>query len=191
MIMKQFLLCSLLLAAAACNNTGQTATQGGDSSRRVNNSPAHVEPTAAVIDTPAVIAAFELLKSDTLFLDKLHVRSETIYDFFDEERPLLIGDINNDQQPDALMPFALEGVGGGNYYEVYYAVFLNRNGALKMDTLLFRGSKRSETTLTLTGIANGAIEGWETARFPEEEGDSIYVQYQFRNGKLEETVREN
>lgn len=189
--MKQYMLFFLLLAVAACNNTQQASEQTGDSSATapLNASPAL--STTAVIDTAAVVAAFGLLKNDSLFLDKLDLLSESTYDIYDEERPVLIGDINKDQLPDALMPFSIEGLGGGNNYTVFYAVMLNREGKLQCDTVLFRGSKMSENMLSFTAITNGAIEGWELPGFHHPDADSIYVQYQFRNGKLAETVREN
>ena len=191
--MKQYMLFFLLLAAVACNNTQQASEQTGDSSATapLNTVPGQAPPTTAVIDTPAVVAAFGLLKNDSLFLDKLDLLSESTYDIYDEERPVLIGDINNDRLPDAVMPFTIEGLRGSNDYTVYYAVMLNRGGRLQCDTVLYRGNKMSENMLSFTAISNGAIEGWELPGFHHPDADSIYVQYQFRNGKLAETVREN
>jgi hypothetical protein len=181
--MNKYLLCSLLLAVA-CN-----AAQKGEEKRDSSANSSVGMP--AVVDTAQVVAAFDLLKDDSVFLDKMDLLSEGTYAFYDEERPLLIGDINRDSLPDALMPFSIEGLGGGNNYTSHYAILLNQGGRLEYNSVLYRGNKLSENMLTFTGITNGVIEGWELPGFHHPEADSIYVQYAFRNGKLEETVREN
>lgn len=160
----------------ACNNAPSSQQGDGD---------------ANAIDTLQVITAFNELKNDTTFLYDLGLLTEGTYAFYDEERPLLIGDINRDSLPDALMPFSIEGMGGGNNYTAHYALLLNDNGRLVFNSVLNRGGKMAEHLITFTSITRGVIEGWKVPGMHEMEGDSVYVQYEYRNGKLEETVREN
>lgn len=149
-----------------------------------NNTP---DSTAAgfIPDTAAVISAFNRFTQSKTFAAQVAEKADggVIYD---EERPILIGDLNNDGRSDAIMPFTMEGMGGGNNYVIYYAVMLNRNGALEPQQVLYRGSKTTPFVITLARMQQGVAEGWERPGAEYGHLDSIPVRYHFKDGALTE-----
>ena len=85
------------------------------------------------MDTAVVLAAFEELKNDSAFIKNCVEFQNGVshISFYNGERPLPIGDINQDGETDALIPFEVAYVSNySRYSKLYYAILLNQNGKL-------------------------------------------------------------
>ncbi|WP_131401708.1 hypothetical protein [Chryseobacterium sp. JM1] len=143
-----------------------------------------------VIDTTAVLTAFNEAKRSKLFSKELDFNGINKIDgsIFDLERPILIGDLNDDHLDDAMMPFSIEGREGGNNWDTYYAVFINNRGVLDYKYSFSRGGKFSETLINFTSIKDGFIKGMEVPGNNSSKEDSTPVDYMYRNTDLSEVA---
>ena len=69
------------------------------------------------------------------------------------------GDLDRDGNEDAIVNYAIEGIGGGNFSLLYIAVFLNNRGKLVYKTQMSAGSFGSGTgsQLAAESIDNGKL----------------------------------
>lgn len=106
-----------------------------------------------------------------------------------EARKILYGDIDGDGDADAAVQFTIEGMGGGNNYAFYLAVFRNENGKLKPLTDEVVGGKLNRN-VTLQRIGDRKIylvtEEYaenDGACCPSIKGKTVYI---LKNNKLTE-----
>lgn len=110
-------------------------------------------------------------------------------DEYKEARKIIYGDLDGDGDEDAAAQFTIEGMGGGNNYAFYLAVFRNENGKLKAVTDDAVGGKLNRD-VTLTKIENGRMlfdtkeyDADDGACCPSIEGKTSYI---LENDKLKE-----
>ncbi|MBB6501162.1 hypothetical protein [Pedobacter cryoconitis] len=144
------------------------------------------KPIISVIDTNAVLAVFKRTAKTERFIKELGVKGNGGPDasVFDSERPILIGDLNGDHLEDALMPFSIEGRGGGNNWDAHYAVFINKGGKLEYQYSFSRGGDLGETQVDFINIKDGIIHGMEVPGIHSSEVDSTSVNYIYRKTDL-------
>ncbi|SMC35239.1 hypothetical protein [Chryseobacterium sp. YR221] len=143
-----------------------------------------------VIDTTAVLMAFKKASQTEQFGKDLYfnLKDELSGSIFDSERPILIGDLNGDHLEDAIMPFSIEGRDGGNNWDAHYAVFINKDGQLKYQYSFDRGADLAETQTFFKSIEDGVVEGMIEPGFHVQEGESIPVNYIYKNNRLVEVT---
>lgn len=107
-------------------------------------------------------------------------------------RKILYGDLDGDGDEDAAVQFTIEGMGGGNNYGFYLAVFKNENGKLTAVTDEVIGGKLNRD-VTLTKIEDGKIrfdtkdyDDDDGACCPSIEGKTTYI---LVNNKLKEVKK--
>lgn len=144
------------------------------------------------VDTTAVLTAFKKITKTDLFIKELGIESNDQDGLggsvFDSERPILIGDLNGDHLDDAIMPFSIEGRGGGNNWDAHYAIFINNGGVLQYKYSFDRGGDLAETQTDFKSIKNGVIKGMEVPGFHFPEGKSTPVEYMYRSTELSELL---
>lgn len=138
------------------------------------------------IDTATVLNAFKKNIKTDQFIKELYMDSYATV--FDSERPILIGDLNDDHQDDAIMPFSIEGRDGGNNWDTHYAIFINNNGQLEYKYSFARGGDLAEKQIDFKNIQNGVIHGIEVPGFHYPDGDSTSVEYIYRNSELSKVL---
>lgn len=87
---------------------------------------------------------------------------------YKEARKILYGDLDGDGDEDAAAQFTIEGMGGGNNYAFYLAVFRNENGKLKGVTDDVIGGKLNRD-VTFIKIENGKMF-FDTKGYAEDDG---------------------
>lgn len=87
---------------------------------------------------------------------------------YKEARKIIYGDLDGDGDEDAAAQFTIEGMGGGNNYGFYLAVFKNENGKLKGVTDDVIGGKMNRD-VTFTKIENGKMF-FDTKGYAEDDG---------------------
>lgn len=78
-------------------------------------------------DSVALFTVFEKLKTNKDFLKELALNGEKHYRWNDLLEHPIWGDLDGDGVSDALLSFSIENRGGGNNFDLHYAVFLNKN----------------------------------------------------------------
>ena len=74
-------------------------------------------------DSLSAMNAFEQLKTNSKFLKDLGLTKDKHYRFNEFLQRPFFGDLNNDGSRDVMIGFVIEGRGGGNKFDVHYAVF--------------------------------------------------------------------
>ncbi|QNK63460.1 hypothetical protein H7F33_02825 [Pedobacter sp. PAMC26386] len=128
------------------------------------------------IDTTTVLSSFKKTVKTARFIKELEMDQDG-GSIFDSERPILIGDINGDHLDDAIMPFSIEGRGGGNNWDTHYAIFINKGGKLEYKYSFSRGGDLAERQIQFMRIKDNLIRGAELPGFKFPEGDSVGVAY--------------
>lgn len=102
-------------------------------------------------------------------------------DEYKEARKIIYGDLDGDGDEDAAAQFTIEGMGGGNNYGFYLAVFKNENGKFKGITDEAIGGKLNRD-VTFTKIENGKMlfdtkeyDADDGACCPSIEGKTSYI----------------
>ena len=110
---------------------------------------------------------------------------------YKQARKIVYGDVDGDGKADAVVQYTLEGAGGGNSWNQYLAVFLNKKGVYKMAAEEVAGGKFSRSFDVLKIVNKEIIAGTETC--PEDEPQGLcenpakkQVKYVLVNGKLKE-----
>ena len=144
-----------------------------------------------VIDTTAVLIAFKKASKTEPFTKELDFNDKNDFNgsIFDSERPIIIGDLNGDHLDDAIMPFSIEGRGGGNNWDAHYAIFINNGGTLTYQYSFDRGGDLAETQINFTSIKDGIIKGMEVPGFHADQGKSSPIEYIYRDKELSELLR--
>lgn len=140
-----------------------------------------------IVDTTAVLKAFKKNIKTDQFIKELGMDSYA--SVFDSERPILIGDLNGDHLDDAIMPFSIEGRGGGNNWDANYAIFINNAGTLEYQYSFARGGDLAERQINFNSIKDGVIQGMEVPGFHSDLGESNPVEYIYRSKELSELLR--
>jgi hypothetical protein len=78
----------------------------------IHKNTTRTDSVISTIDTGTVLSSFKSIVKTAQFRKELQLVKDG--SVFDSERHLLIGDINEDHLADAIMPFSIEGRGGGN-----------------------------------------------------------------------------
>ena len=89
-------------------------------------------------------------------------------DEYKEARKIIYGDLDGDGDEDAAAQFTIEGMGGGNNYGFYLAVFKNDNGKLTAVTDTAIGGKLNRD-VSFTKIENGKML-FDTKDYDEDDG---------------------
>ncbi|MCT2563935.1 hypothetical protein [Chryseobacterium herbae] len=149
-----------------------------------------IDKKESIIDADAVLVAFNKAIRTDVFSKELDFNYKNKLDgsIFDLERPILIGDLNDDHLDDAMMPFSIEGREGGNNWDAYYAVFINNGGVLEYQYSFSRGGDLSETLINFTSIKDGFIKGMEVPGNNSSKEESTPVDYMYRNTDLSEVA---
>jgi hypothetical protein len=108
---------------------------------------------------------------------------------YKEARKIVYGDVDGDGDADAAVQFTIEGMGGGNNYAFYLAIFRNENGKLKPLTDEVVGGKLNRN-VTLQKIDDRKIY-LDTDEYAENDGaccpsikgKTVYI---LKNNKLTE-----
>lgn len=111
--------------------------------------------------------------------------NHSLYDFLRNNEPIITGDINHDHLPDALVPFTVEGRGGGNNWDSHIAVFLREKNGYHLQLIKNSGADLSPYVILWQRIINDTIWGMNVANnFEGTETDSIQVKYILQNDSL-------
>jgi len=185
------LLTSIIVFSLSCKSDKKTIQDSKHSAIRdttviKDHVKADDKPIISVIDSNAVLTAFKRTAKTERFIKELGVKGNGGPDasVFDSERPILIGDLNGDHLEDALMPFSIEGRGGGNNWDAHYAVFINKGGKLEYQYSFSRGGDLGETQIDFINIKDGIIHGMEVPGIHSSEVDSTSVNYIYRKKDL-------
>ncbi len=89
-------------------------------------------------------------------------------DEYKEARKIIDGDLDGDGDEDAAVQFTIEGMGGGNNYGFYLAVFRNENGKFTAVTDEVIGGKLNRD-ITFTKIENGKLF-FDTKAYAKDDG---------------------
>ncbi|WP_223608078.1 hypothetical protein [Chryseobacterium sp. OSA05B] len=190
---------SLLLAVTilSCSPNEKTSQHNKQiNTLHTNDNPVKEKDTLVadvkipVIDSMAVLIAFKKTITTDQFIKELDIDDPDGLggSIFDSERPILIGDLNDDHQDDAIMPFSIEGRQGGNNWDAHYAIFINNGGVLEYKYSFDRGGDLAERQTDFKSIKNGIIKGMEVPGFHSEEGNSTPVDYMYRPTDLSEVA---
>lgn len=177
---KYFLL--LLLSSISIMSCGQKKSQN-QTHKKTATSPS---PPQIKIDSAALLHAFQQLQSDNSFLKELGLAKAKTFSFSRQTLPPIWGDLNQDGNTDALVPFTVEGRGGGNNWDAHYAVFLQEENKWKYKSQIDAGGDWAKRILHFSQIKGGRILG-------NLEGNSdkslklVGVEYHFINGQLTNT----
>lgn len=109
-------------------------------------------------DSIAIMLAFEKLKTDKRFLKELALENEKIFSWNDITK-IIPGDLDNDGTADALVFFSVEGRGGGNNFDLHYAVFLNKNNQWLYQNKFDANAGSPDLFYGFKKIENGIIKG--------------------------------
>ena len=138
-----------------------------------------------MIDTGIVLSSFKNIVKTAQFRKELQIaKDDSDGSVFDSERPVLIGDLNGDHLADAIMPFFIEGRGGGNNWDAHYAIFINKGGKLEYKFSFSRGGDLAEQQIQFMSIQDNVVKGAEVPGFKFPEGDSVAVNYMYKKGNL-------
>lgn len=131
----------------------------------------------------AILLAFEATKSRRAFLKDMTLDNEEQFTWHKESTGVLRGDLNGDGTSDALVRFSIEGRGGGNNFDIHYAIFLNVNHQWKYQGQIGGRGDRADRILKIYSIRAGVIVGkWEAKRDPSLK--DIEVEYLLRDGQV-------
>ena len=132
-----------------------------------------VAQTDAEKDSLAVLQAFEKLKTNRAFLKELALIKEKHYQFSDFILKPILGDLNHDETVDALLVFSIENRGGGNNYDIHYAVFMQENKKWNYVSLFDAGTDKSEYFIGFQSIESGIIRGVKLQEDDESTGKPV------------------
>lgn len=133
-------------------------------------------------DSIAVMQTFEKLKTDKKFLKDLALENEKIYSWNDNMVKIIPGDLNSDEIADALVGFTVEGRGGGNNYDMHYAILLNKNNQYQYQNQFNANAGSPDLFYWFKAIENGIIKG--TIRSNSNDEYEIPVEFIFKNNEL-------
>ncbi|HRP89299.1 MAG TPA: hypothetical protein PKX92_04625 [Edaphocola sp.] len=131
-------------------------------------------------DSLAIRLAYEKLKTDPKFLREMGLEGETGYHWYDNlDIKIIRGDLDGDGSIDALVPFTIEGRGGGNNADFHYLALLNKNNAW-MDGVAMDASVFVDAIIyTAQKIENGIIYGYWQGK--QNDGKPYQSEFVLRN----------
>jgi hypothetical protein len=136
-------------------------------------------------DSAAIMQTFEKLKTDKKFLKDVGLENEKTYSWNDDMVKIISGDLDNDGTADALVGFTVEGRGGGNNYDMHYAILLQKNNQYQYQNQFDANAGSPELFYGLKKIENGIIKG---AIMGNNDDDyEIPVEFIFKNNELVNT----
>lgn len=181
-IQNILLISALFIMATACTNPDQNTTEVNGNANNGDTLNAASPSSVQAVDSALVAAVVKDYVSTEKFRRDYEI--DSIGEVYTDERPILIGDLNGDGHQDAIAPFTVEGAGGGNHYEIYYAVLINDGGNLKIKEEFVRGGKLSDYIINFESIDAGTVKGWKKPGFHSDNKDSIAVSYKLSGQKL-------
>ncbi len=168
----KFILVLLFLGMifSGCNKTATNTTQTSNTNQKVeevsSSAGSSIEDTANTIDTNepkntianAQAAATPDNAQKQKVIDKYITGVAKVSDAseYKEGRKIINGDLDGDGDEDTAVQFTIEGMGGGNMYSFYLAVFKNENGKFTAVTDEVIGGKLNRD-ITFTKFENGKI----------------------------------
>lgn len=140
-------------------------------------------PVSIALDTAEVLAAFKAFSQTEQFFNVSQIKKDN-GDLYNSERPILIGDLNGDGLDDAIMPFTIEGRGGGNNWDTHYAIFINTDKKLEYKSTFDRGADSDDMILHFKSIKKGVISGLKVNNDNLINRDDVPVKYAYKSGSL-------
>lgn len=108
----------------------------------------------------------------------------SLYNFLHNDEPLIFGDMDRDGQPDALVPFTIEGRGGGNNWDAHYAIFIQQKDSFILKGIFDRGGDMADHLTTITKIENDTLKAINTLGESLPDADTSYTRYIFKKDSL-------
>ncbi len=136
-------------------------------------------------DSAAIMQTFEKLKTDKKFLKDLGLENEKTYSWNDDMVKIIPGDLNDDGTADALVGFTVEGRGGGNNYDMHYAILLQKNNQYQYQNQFDANAGSPDHFYGFKKIENGIIKG--AILHNTDESYEIPVEFIFKNNELVNT----
>ncbi len=115
-------------------------------------------PSAATPDSAALVLAFQKASRSKRFMQHAWLRSGMHFTL-SEPTEFIIGDLNGDGAPDALVRFNVEGRNGGNNWDLHYAAFLKKGTEWDYTAMLDAGSSTRDGSLLHVSIVDGSVHG--------------------------------
>lgn len=131
----------------------------GQHQSKAENTGTNPDTLVAISDSTAIMQAFENLKSDNVFLKDVGLEEERQFTWNDMLHKIIRGDLNGDGLSDALLSLSIEGRGGGNNFDVHYAVFLNKDKQWKYIGQIDASIFAEDRFYAVDTIENGIIKG--------------------------------
>jgi len=136
-------------------------------------------------DSIAVMQTFEKLKTNKKFLKDLALENEKIYSWNDNMIKIIPGDLDSDGTADALVGFTVEGRGGGNNYDMHYAILLKKNNQWQYQNQFDANAGSPDLFYWFNEIKNGIIRG---AIMDNNDDDyAVPVEFIYKNKSLVNT----
>lgn len=171
---------NIIVSALLMISCGQVKTETANQpTENTENSIVSEKPAT---DSIAIMQAFEKLKADKKFLKDLALENEKIFSWNDNMVKIISGDLDNDGTSDALVSFSVEGRGGGNNYDMHYAVFLNKNNQYQYQNQFDANAGSPELFYWFKAIENGIIKGAIMSNSNDKYG--VPVEFIYKNRSL-------
>lgn len=153
---------------------------------KAGNKETKTDTLATETDSIAIMQAFEHLKSDKVFLKDVGLENEKIFSWNEDITKVFQGDLNGDGKADALLAFTIEGRGGGNNYDMHYAIFLHEENQWKYTGQIDASILAEDRFYAIDTVENGVVRGnWLGNK--DESLTPYAAQYILQNGQLVNT----
>lgn len=110
-------------------------------------------------DSLSALNAFEQLKTNSKFLKELGLTYDKHYRFNEILQRPFFGDLNNDGNRDVMIGFVIEGRGGGNRFDVHYAIFFKLKNKWKYQSQFDANAGSPDFFYGFNEISYGLIIG--------------------------------
>ncbi len=152
------------------NQKSEEASAGTDASELKNSNAAVENKEISNIETKMKTSATPDKAQRQQTIDKYIAGVAKVSDAeeYKEARKILYGDLDGDGDEDAAAQFTIEGMGGGNNYGFYLAVFRNENGKFTAVTDEVIGGKLNRN-VEFTKIENGKMY-FDTKGYGKDDG---------------------
>ena len=134
-------------------------------------------------DSVGILNTFHRLKMNNEFLNEVGLEKGINFTWNDDSVKIIRGDLDNDSIEDALFFFSIDGHNGGNNWDSYYIVFLQKNRQWIYQNLTYAGGAGADRIIDLEKIKNGVISGNLVAN-KDTSLASIPIEYVLKDGKM-------
>lgn len=139
-----------------------------DFTAQTRKGPRQPVQTKSIGKEPALISAFnrqmvsyaqEIIEEEdsTMLGSVLRDEIKNVYSVLKNNEPIVKGDINHDGIADALVPFTVEGRGGGNNWDMHYAVFIGGRKGFHLIGVFDSGGDWADRVTVFKKIKNDVI----------------------------------